>query len=262
MRQRTAAGPAVLLIISAVVLLTPFGTLRAGPPFLTDDPEPLDFRHWEFYLASQDFFTAGGATGTAPHVETNYGATSRIMLHVIVPLAYAKSAGSALQAGPGDIELGLKYRFVKESRSLPQIGTFPHAQLPVGSSRRGLGSGRLQVFLPVWLQKSWGAWTTYGGGGYWIHPGTGNRNYWMFGWTLTRDLSKSLTAGLELVRNTPSEIGGRGETAVNFGALVSIRRDQLIIFSGGHDLRGPNRFFMYVAYYRTWGPAEAGGQGK
>jgi hypothetical protein len=25
-------------------------TTFAGPPFLTDDPEPVPFKHWEFYL--------------------------------------------------------------------------------------------------------------------------------------------------------------------------------------------------------------------
>ena len=25
----------------------------AGPPFLTDDPEPVELKHWEFYAAAQ-----------------------------------------------------------------------------------------------------------------------------------------------------------------------------------------------------------------
>ena len=34
--------------------------LFAGPPFLTDDPEPVDYQHWEAYL-----FTLGDHSGTA-----------------------------------------------------------------------------------------------------------------------------------------------------------------------------------------------------
>ena len=30
------------------------GSALAGPPFRTDDPEPVDYKHWEFYT-----FTAG-----------------------------------------------------------------------------------------------------------------------------------------------------------------------------------------------------------
>jgi len=32
----------------------------AGPPFVTDDPEPVDYRHWEFYIASMHTETADG----------------------------------------------------------------------------------------------------------------------------------------------------------------------------------------------------------
>ena len=60
----------------------------AGPPFLTDDPQPVDFQHWEFYLASMDFRTAGGWTGDGPHVEINYGVVPNVQLHVIAPVAY------------------------------------------------------------------------------------------------------------------------------------------------------------------------------
>jgi len=52
-------------------------------------------------------------------------------------------------------------------------------EVPTGSHGRNLGSGHLQTFLPIWLQKSMGKWTAYGGGGYWINPGAHNRN-WCF----------------------------------------------------------------------------------
>ena len=63
------------------------------------------------------------------------------------------------------------------------MGIFPLVEIPTGDARRGLGAGYTQAFLPVWVQKDFGKWTTYGGGGYWINPGPGNRNYWFFGWT-------------------------------------------------------------------------------
>jgi hypothetical protein len=46
----------------------------AGPPFTTDDPEPVEYRHWEVYAASQHTKSAAGWSGTAPHFEVNYGA--------------------------------------------------------------------------------------------------------------------------------------------------------------------------------------------
>jgi hypothetical protein len=55
--------------------------------------------------------------------------------------------------------------------------------LPTGNENRGLGAGHVRAFLPVWVQKSFGEWTTYGGGGYWINQddNLGDKNYWFAG---------------------------------------------------------------------------------
>jgi hypothetical protein len=250
---------AALLFTAALVVMIRPPVLRGGPPFFTDDPVPVDLHNWEFYLASQHFVTGDNLWGTLPHAEVNYGAATDVQLHLILPMAYAKPSGLPFRYGPGDIEVGVKYRFVGETPTRPQVGVFPQVELPAGSAGRGLGAGHVQAFLPIWLQKSWGAWTTYGGGGYWINPSQGNRNYWMFGWEMQRDLSKSLTVGVELMGHSPSAVGQTGETGVNLGALLSVVKGQVLMASAGRDLHGPNRFFAYIAYYWTWGPA--GGRG-
>ena len=55
----------------------------AGPPFQTDDPEPIDFRHYEFYT----FATADGTPvemdTEGPAVEFNWGALPNVHLHII-----------------------------------------------------------------------------------------------------------------------------------------------------------------------------------
>jgi hypothetical protein len=251
-----------VILFTAILLLAAVRppVLWCGPPFFTDDPVPLDLHNWEFYIASQHFAAADVVSGTLPHAEVNYGAAKGVQLHLILPMAYAKPKGLPFRYGPGDIELGVKCRFVGETPTRPQVGIFPHVELPAGSADRGLGAGHVQAFLPVWLQKSWGAWTTYGGGGYWINPGQGNRNYWMFGWEMQRDLSRSLTVGAELMGHSPSAVGQTGEMGLNLGALLSVGKGQILMASAGRDLHGPDRFFAYVAYYWTWGPPGSGGQ--
>jgi hypothetical protein len=247
-------------LVAAVVVVLGATSLRGGPPFFTDDPVPVGLRNWEFYLASQHFVTAQDVSGTLPHAEANYGAAKGLQLHLILPMAYAKPNGMPFQYGPGDIEIGVKYRLFGETGSRPQVGVFPHIELPVGSSDRGLGSGHIEVLLPVWLQKSWGAWTTYGGGGYWVNPGQGNKDYWMFGWEVQRDLSRSLTLGAEVTGHSPAAEGQDGVTAINLGGLLSVGKGQVIMLSAGRDVHGPDRFFAYIAYYWTWGPAGSGGE--
>ena len=105
----------------------------AGPPYTTDDPETVDYRHWEVYLASQSFHDRDGWTGTAPHVEVNYGVVPNVQLHVIAPLAYSVPSTGRSAYGYGDTELGIKFRFVQEHSWIPMIGTFPLLEVPTGA---------------------------------------------------------------------------------------------------------------------------------
>ena len=43
--------------------------LSAGPPFLTDDPDPVQYKHWEYYISSQNTFNHSThiSNGTLPH---------------------------------------------------------------------------------------------------------------------------------------------------------------------------------------------------
>ena len=107
---------------SALLFISQFAA--AGPPFLTDDPEPVEYQHHEFYIASQRTKTADGAAGTLPHLEYNYGAAPDVQLHVIVPYVFSHPAGDTHQKGLGDVEVGVKYRILQETDSSPMVGIF------------------------------------------------------------------------------------------------------------------------------------------
>lgn len=129
----------------------------AGPPFLTDDPEPVDYQHWEFYLfGNGDHTGAGNYTLNGPAAELNYGVLPDTQLHLILPMTTVGVEGAPTETGLGDMELGVKYRFVHETNGWPQIGIFPMAEVPTGDAGRGLGNGKTWFRLPLWVQKSWG----------------------------------------------------------------------------------------------------------
>src|ERR1017187_2736428 len=114
----------------AVCLLSGSLTAWAGPPFVTDDPEPVDYQHWEFYIASAHTKLGGDWSGTAPHIELNYGVVPNVQLHLIAPLAYDVPPDGKSHYGYGDTELGVKFRFIQETNCLPQVGVFPLLEVP------------------------------------------------------------------------------------------------------------------------------------
>jgi len=242
------------LILLSVLLLGGSPSALAGPPFVTDDPEPVELHHWEFYIASQHTEVTDGWSGTAPHIELNYGLVTNVQLHLIAPFAYSAPDGGRAHYGYGDTELGVKFRFIAETDDTPQVAVFPMLEIPTGSGSDALGNGRMQAFLPLRMQKSFGDWTVYGGGGYGINPGTGHENWGFGGIVLQRHIRKDVLLGAELYHRTAMETGGRGDTAFDIGTVVDFSDHHHLLFSAGRSVCGPTRNQFYIAYQLTFGP--------
>ena len=225
----------------------------AGPPFLTDDPQPVDLNHFEFYWFQTVGISGGATQAQAPAVEFNWGALPDLQLHIVSSLAYAAAGDGGSAYGFGDSEAGIKFRFVgKEPESL-QIGIFPLVELPTGDSARGLGNGSTWVKLPLWIQKSWGPWTTYGGGGYAFNGAPGARDYPFGGWLIQRNLSDLLSLGWELFAQGRDKEDDQGFLAVNIGGSLNFSPEFSLLFSGGHSLAGDDQTLAYLGLYWTWG---------
>jgi len=227
----------------------------AGPPFITDDPEPIPHYHWELYLASQSFHMRDGWSGTAPHFEANYGVVPNVQLHVIAPMAYSVPAQGTAHYGYGDMELGSKLRFIQEGSWVPQVGTYLMLEVPTGSRSANLGNGSAQLFVPLWIQKSFGPWTTYGGPGLWIDTSRPAKHWWYFGWELQRRLNGELVLGGELLCITPKTHDEVLDVRFNLGAIIDASETHHFLLSAGRGLIGSNRFQIYLAYIATLGPA-------
>lgn len=247
---------AALAIAAPAAILMPAAAI-AGPPFRTDDPEPVDYQHWEVYGFSQATHGRADTSGTLPGLEVNYGAAPDLQLHIIAPLAFDKPSNGSWQSGYGDTEFGVKYRFVQEDEDgwRPMIGTFPMLEAPSGDEHRGLGTGATHAFIPLWLQKSFGDWQTYGGGGYFINPGTGNKNYWFTGWQLQRKITEQLMLGGEVFHASADVVGGRDSTGFNLGGVYDFTENHHLLFSAGRGLQNAadtNEFSYYIAYQLTF----------
>ncbi|MGH9513554.1 MAG: hypothetical protein ACRD2U_15600 [Terriglobales bacterium] len=264
--SRQFIKPAMTLMVIFVALQNAY----AGPPFQTDDPEPVDFRHYEFYA----FGNAGG-TGVemdtaGPAFEFNWGILPNTQFHIVLPAVsvmpsnnprYFPSGSGPGAFGIGDIEIGVKYRFVKETKYRPMIGTFPMIEAPTGNYNTGLGIGKTWLKLPVWVQKSHGPWTTYGGVGEEIVPQTGYKNFPYGGWLVQRDIGKKWTIGSEVFSHGAEGLAApqiKGATLLDFGGYYYIRNPGFqILFCYGHSVAGLAETYAYSGLYWTWGNSKA-----
>ena len=96
-----------------------------------------------------------------------------------------------------------------------------------------MGAGHVTALLPVWAQKDFGPWSVFGGGGYAINPGTGNRNYWTGGVAFTRAVSQRLTLGLEGDRSGADSVTAGPVTSLGVGGIYDLPGPLRLLASGG-----------------------------
>ena len=241
----------------ALLLLGSAIAAHAGPPFLTDDPDPVDLNHWEFYVFGQGERTANANFISGPAFEFNYGVAPNTQVHLVTPLANISTPGVGWTSGYGDTELGVKYRFIAETDDIPEVATFPMIELATGSGERGLGNGKTWYRLPIWLQKSFGPWTIDAGGGAQLNSAPGERSQGFAGLLVQRDLGKRLTLGTEIFQQPADSTFGHATTLANAGGYLKFTENFNLLFSAGRSLTRERYTVWYLGLYWTGGPKKA-----
>lgn len=189
-------------------------TAHAGPPFVSDDPEPTDYQHYEIYLFATGSHAAEGTNGESG-VDFNYGALPNVQLTAVVPMAYSLPRDSTSAIGVGNVELAAKYRFSHQQEIGWDIAVFPRVFLPSGSSR--VGDNHPALLLPLWFEKDWDDWSTFGGGGCQLQHGDDTRTFCLASWAVTRQVLSDLQLGVEIVHQTADTKHGHASTAIGVG---------------------------------------------
>lgn len=220
----------------------------AGPPFVTDDAVPTDYRNWEIYSGLLYQNDGSGTTAASlPFAEFNYGAMPNVQVSASFDLNEV-DRGSMPFSGYGSTEFGIKTRFVQETGGSPQISFYPSVTFPAVAGQHAV------PFLPVWMQKYSGPWTAFGGGGLYLNSSPGMRNSTFVGGALERSISPGTTVGGELYHQSSDTIGGRDTTAFNVGMIAQVGQFHAILFSVGRAFTGNDTFSAYASYEFALGP--------
>ncbi|MFP5277550.1 MAG: transporter [Acidobacteriota bacterium] len=262
------ALPKSVKVLALLLLVGACARLHAqGPPYQTDDPVPVDLHHYEFYIFGGADGTPVEMDSTGPASEFNWGALPRVQLHMILPWGSINPSNSPVYApaasvGPSafgltDMELGTKIAFIKESRHIPQIGTFVMYEMPTGNYDKGLGVGKVWYKVPLWIQKNWGKWLFDGGGGYTIVRQAGYKTYPYTGWLVKKELNERLELGAEIFAHGAE---GLATPQIEPSALVDVggyyhfhNPNKQFLFCYGHSVAGQTENYAYVGMYWTWG---------
>ncbi|SEF49166.1 Putative MetA-pathway of phenol degradation [Bryocella elongata] len=251
-----------LLCLVGTLLACSQAHAQAGPPYQTDDPDPVDYHHFEMYAFSlSDSSQHAGTTLLAPSYEMNFGIAPRTQFHFVLPFVNAFNPDGTVTHGVGDIELGVKLKLLPESKLIPETGIFPFVELPTGDASRGLGVGKTWYRVPVWFKKGFqdDKWTEYLGGGEAIVPQTGYYNYPFAGFLSQHKFTEKLVLGVELfghgAEGRPDVAGDRAILA-DFGGYYAFGDHFQLLFAGGHSVVWAPETYTYLAAYWTWPKAK------
>ena len=227
--------------------------VAAGPPYVTDDPQPTEHGHYEIYVFTAGTTTFDGTGGQAGF-DLNYGGAENLQLTMVLPTAFDHPHGGPDVAGFGDIELAAKYKFLHQEDFGIDVAVFPRLFLPT-SSAPGLGSSHAALFVPFFAQKDWGDWSVFGGGGCTINRGGSSQDFCKAGLVVTRRILPALQVGLEAYHQTPDEKGARHATGIGAGAVYDLSEHyHLMAFAGSgvQNRDAANQASWYAALLFTY----------
>jgi hypothetical protein len=223
----------------------------AGPPYVTDDPEPTDYRHYEVYG-----FTSGTGTrddtSTTTGIDFNYGGAEDLQLTAVLPLVYDAPAAGADTIGIGNIELAAKFKFLHQDDVGVDVAFFPRVFLPTISAQAG--EHHVSLLLPLYVGRTWGDWSTFGGGGCTLNRGGDSQDFCQAGWVITRQLTPKLNMGVEVYHQGADTKGGKVSTGVGVGAVYDLDENYHLMASFGPGIQNAaetNRYTWYAALLFT-----------
>lgn len=233
------------------------GTAWAGPPFATDDPEPVEYRHWEINYALSLTKVREGTSAAAPSIDINYGLLDDLQLHAQPEFTYEKEDGEAARYGVDNLELGVKYRFFDYEDEVVHwmVSVYPSLELPSADRNINSGERKVQAFLPVWFQRDSEDWTIYGGAGYHVNRGDEARNSYFVGIAAMRHITERLQLGGEVFRETAAEDGEKAAAGFNAGGKYDLSETYHLLFSAGKGLihaATTNQFSTYLGLQTTF----------
>jgi outer membrane receptor protein involved in Fe transport len=225
--HRSAAALALLHIVSPAI---------AGPPLAIDDPGILDAWHWELITATTVTSTDSGDYYQAPLIDVSLGVIQDyVQIAAAYPYVHADPDDGGSEWDFGNLEVGLKWRFVNTDRLQVAFAPIYAFGLTRGDAEKGIGEDSDVAFLPLNGEYQINdAWRVNVEVGYASVDDGGDE--WSYGAAVALGLNERLELMVELVGATDTDfdddlLDGR------IGFDLAFTEDLHLLFSAATGLR-------------------------
>lgn len=220
----------------------------AGPPFLTDDPDPTPQGQYEIYIFAAAEHARDGEGGDVG-VDFNYGGGPHLQLTATLPVSWERRDGGDNESGVGNIELAAKYQVLHQEEFGLNVAVFPRVFLPSASD---IGDDHAAFLLPIWAGYAGDTWSTFGGGGCAINRGGGSRDYCEAGVAYTHRFGDSFQLGAEVFHQSADTDDGDAVTTLGVGATYDVSERVHILGYAGDGMQSDAPSSLYTSILFTF----------
>jgi hypothetical protein len=206
----------------------------AGPPLETDDPDTPGPGRWEVNVSST-LEKRRDTREWTPLLDLNYGVGERVQLKLKPRYVVLDEPRLSERAGLGNIQAGVKWRFLDEKRHSFAMSIYPQVDLnpPGNSDARGLVEEGADFLLPMQVAKSFGQMRLYGEVGYdWREH---RRGGWLFGLAFEYPLDATFRLTGEIRGGAEGDLAD-SELLLNVGFKARLADHVTLLGSGGRTV--------------------------
>lgn len=238
---------ALALVVSAAGLRA-----QGSPPLRTDDTGTPDRYHWELNFGAEHTRSDAGRETSFPAFDFSYGIGESVELSYAVSGLSVKENGAGSNAGLSNSEVGAKWRFHDGGKEGWKLAVSPSLEFNnPGSSaeRKGLVERGTVLTLPLIVEREWGEFTVVANLARAFH--SRQADDWTYGLALGRDVTESLTLGVELFGEASDRLD-RTALLLNFGAAIKVGERHSLMLSAGRELHRHDGEKASLVGYLGW----------
>jgi hypothetical protein len=244
----------IVLSIIFGIATSALSLAQGGPPMITDDTGTVPKGHWEINTAFTIERTADGRLLGIPLLDINYGLSKNTQLKVEFPWLRSSSNGQRSISGPGNTNIGIRWRFRDETEHhRVALSFYPQIEFnnPTSSVRRGLVEKGPELLLPIQWQTQVGKFGINGDVGYRFKRGADELIY---GVVLGRQIRENFELLAEFHGSGPIRAFATGENVFNLGTRVKLSEHFTLLASAGSSVRRSHdpKFIGYAGIQTTF----------
>ena len=239
--------PIRFLTLTPIFIFCGHALAEGGPPVIGDDPGTPGANHWEINIAYVGLRSIRQSSVETPHVDLNYGLGEHIQLKYEVGYLTGTELDRREETGINNSLFGVKWRFLDEEKNGVDMSTYPQVYVNTYHSlaRAGLVDRGADVYLPIEIAKTFGAWEPDAELGYqWSQFGD---NQFLGGFIL----GYKATEKVELVGEIRAAIDDnfrRTEVILDGGTRIAITDNAALIAAAGRSVRTDSQSVTLCLY--------------